>query len=209
MLDHALHKVSLRLVTAWLGISILGFLFGTEIVSFLLPFISWVFVLIEPAISPILSIQQHDGNEVIHLAATIIRPLRISPSILIPEGMGLTAAGSLVHALVPIVIFWSLVIAWPAEGLRERIVLLLLSLPATLISVALTTPFLLAGRIEIMFSEIAFQQGDQRQEPFAVTWLLFTEGGGRWLLPIIMAAGCILLARWMFAFKQSRQQVRS
>jgi hypothetical protein len=202
MLERNLFKVSLRLLAAWLGLSILGFLIGKEIISFLLPFISWVFGLIEPGISPLLSIQQHDGNEVIHLAATIVHPLRISPSILIPEGIELTAAGSLVHALVPIVILLSLVIAWPAEGLRERSVLLLLSLPAALITVALTTPFLLAGRIEIMFSEIAFQRGDQREEPLAVTWLLFTEGGGRWILPIVMAICCIVAAKWIFAPKE-------
>jgi hypothetical protein len=140
----------------------------------------------------------------VHLSATTLRSLEISKSLVIPEGLRLTTAGSLVHALVPLVILWSLIIAWPATVVREKVSLLLLSLPATLITVALTTPFLLAGRMEIMFSEMAFQRGEQREEPFALTWLLFTEGGGRWLLPIVMAACCILLARWMFSLRGSR-----
>jgi hypothetical protein len=199
ILERNLFKVSQRLLMTWLGISALGFLFAGEIMSALLPFITWVVDLIEPGLSPLVTIRRHEGNEVIHLAAKTIQPLRISPSVLIPAGIGLTAAGSLAHALVPLVILWSLVIAWPTALLRERVILLLLSLPATIITVALTTPFLLAGRVEIMFSEIAFQRGEQRPEPFVVTWLLFTEGGGRWLLPVVMAVGCIFATKRIFA----------
>jgi hypothetical protein len=195
MLEHNPLKISLRLLAAWLTLSALGFLFGKEIISPLLPFISWVVGLIEPGISPLVTVQPHQANEIIHLSATTLRSLEVSKSLLIPEGLRLTAAGSLAHALVPLVILWTLVVAWPMATARERISLLLLTLPATLITVALTTPFLLVGRMEIMLSEMAFQRGEQRQEPLVLTWLLFTEGGGRWLLPIIMAVSCILIAR--------------
>jgi hypothetical protein len=204
MFEQSLFRISLRLLTAWLGLSALGFFFGKEIIAPLLPFVSWIVGLIEPGVSALVTVQQHEGNEMVHLSATTLRSLEISKSLVIPEGLRLTAAGSLVHALVPLVILWSLIIAWPATVVREKVSLLLLSLPATLITVALTTPFLLAGRVEIMFSEMAYQRGEQREEPFALTWLLFTEGGGRWLLPIVMAACCILLARWMFSLRGSR-----
>lgn len=195
MFEQSLFRISLRLLTAWLGLSVLGFLFGKEFISTLLPFVSWMVGLIEPGISPLVTVQQHQGNEMVHLSATTLRSLEISKSLVIPEGLRLTAAGSLAHALVPLVILWSLIIAWPAEVLREKVALLLLSLPATLITVALTTPFLLVGRVEIMLGEIAFQRGEQREEPFTLTWLLFTEGGGRWILPIILAAICVVAAK--------------
>jgi hypothetical protein len=190
-------KLSLRLLLTWLALSLVGFLYGADIISTLLPFISWAVSLAEPAFSPLASVVTHQGKEIIQLAVTTTKPLEISKSLQIPIGTNISTAGTLVHALVPLVILWTPVIAWPTNSWRERIFLLILALPATVATAALTTSFFLAGRLYIMFSQMVIQRGDQWEEPPVVSWLLFSEGGGRWLLPIVLAVFCILAAKWV------------
>ena len=83
--------------------------------------------------------------------------------------------------------------AWPQPDWRRRLVVMVAGVPAALLAVALTTPFLLAGKIEMLLQERSALAGIVRAEPAILRWMLFTEGGGRWLLAIVLALLVIAL----------------
>jgi hypothetical protein len=69
--------------------------------------------------------------------------------------------------------------------------LLVLGVPAAFIVTGLTSPFLLAGQVEIALIEFALKEGVIRPEPLIMKWLIFNEMGGRWLLSLLGAIACI------------------
>ena len=76
---------------------------------------------------------------------------------------------------------------------HSRVELALIMADLVLLAVALTTPFLLAGKIEMLLQERSALAGIVRAEPAILRWMLFTEGGGRWLLAIVLALLVIAL----------------
>jgi hypothetical protein len=110
-----------------------------------------------------------------------LAPLGISP------GAEVKTTIHLQHALLPLVLLYTVLGAWPQPDWRRRIVVMLAGVPAALLALALTTPFLLAGKIEILLQERCAFAGVARAEPAVLRWMLFTEGGGRWLLAIVLA----------------------
>jgi len=85
------------------------------------------------------------------------------------------------------VLMYTVLGAWPQPDWRRRMVVMLAGVPGALLALALTTPFLLAGKIEMLLLERAAAMGVPHAEPGLLRWMLFTEGGGRWLLAIVLA----------------------
>ena len=77
-------------------------------------------------------------------------------------------------------------------------ILVLMSVPAAALSLLFTTPFLLVGKIETLLQEYAFNARVVRDEPLYLDWMLFTESGGRWLLPISLGLFCVWLLNKFF-----------
>lgn len=113
-------------------------------------------------------------------------PLALAP-LGIYNGAEVKAAIHLEHILLPVVLLYTVLGAWPQPDGRQRIVVMLAGVPAALLALALTTPFLLAGKIEVLLQERAAAAGVPRAEPGILRWMLFTEGGGRCLLAIVLA----------------------
>ena len=103
------------------------------------------------------------------------------------NGAQIKAAIHLEHMLLPVVLLYTVLGAWPQPDWRRRMVVMLAGVPGALVTLALTTPFLLAGKIEMLLLERAAAMGVPRAEPGLLRWMLFTEGGGRWLLAIVLA----------------------
>ena len=103
------------------------------------------------------------------------------------NGAQIKAAIHLEHMLLPVVLMYTVLAAWPQPDWRRRTVVMLAGVPGALLALALTTPFLMAGKIEMLLLERAAAMGVPRAEPGLLRWMLFTEGGGRWLLAIVLA----------------------
>lgn len=113
-------------------------------------------------------------------------PLPLAP-LGIHHGAEVEAAIHCEHILLPVVLLYTVLGAWPQADLCRHAVVMLAGVPGALLAVALTTPFLLAGKVEMVIQERSALAGLARAEPALLRWMLFTEGGGRWLLAIVLA----------------------
>ena len=131
------------------------------------------------------------------LDARVARPLRLDAQHTIPTGQPLPSRANVIHALVPLVIFFCVVLAAPARNLYERGLPLALAFPIALAILLLTTPFQLVGLIEMAIQQHASGLGLERAEPFTLRWMILLEGGGRWVLPSAAALLNVTLATWL------------
>jgi hypothetical protein len=155
----------------------------------------------------VLNIGLHENAYRIELLANVVRPIRLSAEKFIPPGSLLSSGTHVVHTMVPIVILFSVLIAWPVRRIRQRVILLVLGLPTLLLVLGLTTPQLLAARVEMKIIEYKLQEGIISPEPFLIQWMIFLETGGRWLLPLVGAVACVSLLgfieRWIEEFSDT------
>lgn len=175
-------RVSLRLLITWTVLSVLILVSGRRVVDFFLPFIAWVIKQIQSDYWPQLAIDDRQPDLI-----QMIGEARHAIPALVAAGDQLTAGVHVLHALVPVVIFYSLLMAFPVKSMRHRALLLLLSLPFNWLLIATSVPFQLAGHIELLFQELAQQYQVEREPGWLLDWMLFLEVGGRWLIPIVFA----------------------
>lgn len=184
--------MALRLCIAWLIFSLAGHMYGREIAGALLPVISGGVELLVDDYQPRLHVGEHDGNLMVIMSASVNRPIIVGPGVTIPAGTELPSGTNVIHTLVPLVILYSLLAAWPAAGVRLRLIQLLSGTGAALLVVVLTAPFVLTGHVETFLQELAVGAGVNRPEPFLLTWMIAMESGGRWVLGL---AGAVLASR--------------
>jgi len=182
---------------AWAVLSGLGWYFGEGLANGLLPLIGWALRWIAPQYAPALKVVPSGHDYLIQLSAWVLQPIQLTSTKIIPVGKELTKTTHLLHTLVPAVIELSILLAWPVRFWRQRLLLLALGLAtAPLVFVAIMPPSLL-GLVEIDFMQASQLFNEPREEPWVLSWLVFLEMGGRWLLPIVTAWGCILLQQRM------------
>jgi hypothetical protein len=101
----------------------------------------------------------------------------------------------LLHSFVPLVIEGSILLVWPVQHWRQRVLLLGSGLLAAVLVVVATLPAQLLGKLEIAFQDLAESGSNPRVVPWFVDWMVFCELGGRWLLGIAAAWFCIQIHR--------------
>jgi len=185
--------LSLKGLLAWAALSALGLYFGEWLGTALLPLIETTIRWFAPEYASTLTLVPQRPDALIQLSIRVLQPLQITASHAIPQGKELTMGTHLMHTLVPGVIELSILSVWPVRDWVQRLGLLLLGLVSALLVVAVTVPPLLLGLLEISLQEVAQQFNEARPEPFILHWMIFCETGGRWLLAIGVAWGCILL----------------
>ena len=185
--------ICLKGLAAWLALSGLGWYFSEALGQCLLPGFSYIVSQFYPELSPLLTLvpENHDFN--IHLSALVLRPLHLGEQQWLSPGLELTAGTHLMHTLVPMVIELSILLVWPVNGWRGRISLLALGFVTSLLVLGMTAPFVLLGNLEIYLQELAGQANVQRPESWLLTWMIFCEMGGRWVIPIVAALLCVQL----------------
>jgi len=199
----ALCGISRRLILAWLFLSILVLFQGDRLIRPVLPFVSSVIEFIQADYRATLKISDNQPD-LIQLQATT---RRIIPSIT-GSGAMLTAGAHVSHTLVPLVLFFTVLLAWPLDKTQHRLILLILGIPISLILVALTLPFQLAGSLENMFQGYAQQYSVNREKPLLLSWMLFLEMGGRWLLALVLAiSSCILVQSLRSKQKYTKKKI--
>lgn len=195
---------ALRLCIAWLVVSALGYWQGTAFLRLCAPVISATVRLIAPELTSHIEIVTENAQAQVLLDARVARPLRLDAQHTIPTGQPLPSRANVIHALVPLVIFFCVVLAAPARDLCGRGLSLALAFPIALVIVLLTTPFQLVGLIEMAIQQHASGLGLERAEPFTLRWMILLEGGGRWILPIAAALLNVTLAAWLRDGRKSK-----
>jgi hypothetical protein len=185
-------QISLRGILAWCALSAAGFLLARPIVEIVSPFFEGVVDSMQSNYTAYLSVVDAQGGPKIVMSCTAKRELLLPRGRIIPVFASFDCAKiDAVHALVPIVIFLVVVIAWPMKDRREALRRILCSAIVLPVVLALTTPLLLFGLVNSTLHPESFGADAQLRallQPF-----VFMEMGGRWLLPLAATAVSIRL----------------
>lgn len=184
-------RLTLFSIFIWVALSILFYFIGPYIIHFLLPFFSFILNFMSDNHVSVLSINTIDGNQAIQAVTTTIRTIQFTDNLILSPGFQVQPITNVIHNLVPLVIFYSVVLAWPGMILKERIILCLLGVPVSFIMLSILIPTILAGHIESqLLSSAEAQLGRMLETPFIMKLVVFMETGGRWLMPLIMLVLC-------------------
>ncbi|WGS88402.1 hypothetical protein [Methylomonas sp. UP202] len=194
-----LFHLTLKGLLAWLVLSGLVLYFGEWLIKGLFPLLKAVMITMAPDFSPSLKLMKSAQSQLdysIELSVwVLLRPIYLNASHFIPPGTELKSSAHLLHSFVPLVIEGSILLIWPVQGWRQRLLLIGLGLLTSALVVMATLPALLLGKLEISFQDIAESGSNPRAVPWFVDWMVFCEMGGRWLLAIAIAWLCITLQR--------------
>ena len=172
---------------------------GRYAVDALIPFLTIVTDGVDSAYTAVLKYQRAPDGDQLTMTALVTQPIYVHNGLTINPGARMSDAIDDLHVLVPLVILFTTLIAWPANSWRERVLLVAWGVPIAFIVSALTVPFLLSGKLETMLIDSAAQAGIVRAPNLTVYWMLFCESGGRWLIPLVAAFVCAIGTRKRFA----------
>lgn len=193
MTNKAISLLAAKGLAIWLALSLLGFFAGDKLIHSLLPFYE---IVTDAASDSYVSNIEVEDDKIIYYA-TALKAQPITPTRSLPAGSTIQSSITVLHALVPIVILFTVILTWPAQHLKHRLYLLATLIPALFFISAATVPIQLLGQLEIGFQNAALKAGLTRDEPFVLTWMLLTEGGGRWFIPVLTGlASCGLVLKF-------------
>jgi hypothetical protein len=193
-----LFVLTLKGLLAWLVLSGLVLYFGEWLAKGLFPLLKAVLISMAPDLSPSLSLLKSAQAQLdysIEFSAWVLRPIYLNAIHFIPPGTELNSSAHLLHSFVPLVIEGAILLTWPVQGWRQRLLLIGLGLLTAVLVIMATLPAQLLGKLEISFQDVAESGGNPRAIPWFVDWMVFCELGGRWLLGIVAAWLCIGLLR--------------
>jgi hypothetical protein len=187
-------RISARILISWALLSAIG-LWGTRYaIEALIP--PWMLATqtLGTSYIPVLKYRREAEGERVIMTAYVTRPIYVQERIALPRGTFIDVSIDALHTLVPFVILFTLLAAWPVASSRRRARLFAAGLAASLVVSLLTTPALLAGRFDLMLVDYAARTGMRYDTPGVVYWMIFCESGGLWLLPLLAAPICVLVS---------------
>lgn len=203
-MSHPLQAAAVRLAGAWALLSVAGLVAGAPLLRAVLPWFEPICAALLPGLAASLRVEERAPDTVIVLSLQALDAFRLGAHVVVHPLERLEASTTLLHNLVPPVLLFTALAALPVRGWRERLLLFALGFPALVVVLALITPFHLAGLVETSFQDAAGTLGLARPPPWTLRWMLFLEGGGRWLLPLLAALGCRGLLRMLCARSGAR-----
>ncbi len=197
MESRLLHSAGLRLIAAWAVASTVGYVVGSALLRPGLPAVASAVQWLAPYLSTEVTIVGDDAAAQIQLNARVHDPIVLGSGYIIPVGQATPARANVIHALVPLVIFFSVLVAVPVDNWRQRVLGLVVGLPFGYALLLLTTPFQLVGLIEASVQQLAAELGLSRPPLLVLRWMLLMEGGGRWALPVAAALVSAVVTRYL------------
>ncbi|AEF99544.1 hypothetical protein [Methylomonas methanica] len=191
-------SITLKGLLAWLVLSGLVLFFGEGLITGVFPLLKAVMISMAPDLSPSLHVVKSVQSQMdasIELSVLALRPIYLNADHFIPPTTELKSSAHLLHSFVPLVIEGSILLVWPVQHWRQRMLLLGLGLLAAALVILAILPAQLLGKLEISFQDIAELGSYPRSVPWFVDWMVFCELGGRWLLGIAAAWLCIQIHR--------------
>jgi hypothetical protein len=190
-----LYKLAAKILLAWSLLSAAGVLWGRYAVELLIPFLTATTEAVSTSYTPLLTYSSRPDGDQLLMTAYVMQPIYVDSDLTLNPGATITVGIDELHVLVPLVILFTALLAWPVASRRERALLVALGLPSAFIVSGLTVPFLLAGKIAMMLGDYAARVGENRSSPLLVSWMIFGESGGRWLIPLVAAFLCRISVR--------------
>lgn len=183
-----LSRIAARLLFAWLVTSLLLWWGGTALLRAQLPMFGWVVERLHPGLRCELAIDANAAGGDIRLTARTLRPRAVALGRMLPKDATLEATTSVAHTLLPQLLLCCALFAWPAHGWPARVALVLAAAPLWMVLSMVCAPLVLAGHLEMSLFEQAARFGAAPPPSPALHVMLFLESGGRWLLPLVLAA---------------------
>lgn len=194
MIAKPIAQIILRLIIVWLLVSIFLFNVGEWIIHALLPYLGFCVNLLGHNYTAELSIDSSVTGKIISLVATASEDIYRLEIPIAPKGTVFAGQVTLMHALVPVVILFTILFSWFTTRYRF-ITQIIAGIPMALLILTLTTPMLLSSHVEQVFHTAAQHYAEKELPmPFIMEWVVFMEMGGVWLLPIIGAFFCIKIS---------------
>lgn len=223
MVNPITFEALLRLLFAWLILSILGFALSRQVTYLskqriagvlcrlmlawvLLSIMGFMFAnqlmaLFLPSVSWMIGLLQHDYSATLMIndqnggRIELLSTLvhRIPP---LEPGDTMNTYSKATHFVISLVLIYSILAAWPVQQVRSRMVLLLLSIPVSYIFVTVIMSIQLLAVNENTFQSLAIQYHIVREKPFYLAWMPVIQNGGGWLRSIALAIlGSAILPR--------------
>ncbi len=110
----------------------------------------------------------------------------------VPDGLPLSSSTLLGHALQPMIVLYAVLLAWPVPRLRQRCLLLVVSLPCLVVLECLDVPLVLLGALEdLMLYNL---DPEALADSLLVKWMDIMNSGGRLALALVGAGVTIGMA---------------
>lgn len=184
--------LALRGLSAWVVLVALGYVAGPALTERLLPAYEAVTELLLTDFAAGLSLGEIEGTRHIRLNATVTQPIVLTERVTVPVGREVPASITVLHSMVPAVILLTVVLAWPAASPVRFALRLALALLAVALTLSVINPIHLAGNLERGLQSAILQLGGERGTPWVLKGMVFMEGGGRWVLPLVAGVMCVL-----------------
>ena len=175
-----------RLIVVTAILLSLGEVFGTALVTPILPTISWEIETIDDSFRVDgINVVNKKNNTVIQLKVAQIRPMIIGDHVLQPKSSRFFEPNVLVGSvLLPIIVFFSILLSWQTKSILIFLMRLLIGVPVAVVLVATNTPLAFVGAMW------DFRELVPNLEPHTlVYWNDFLQTGG----PLVMAIAAALL----------------
>ncbi len=185
---------SVRLLLCWLLLSVLVFVFREQVALALLPIFNLAANIFSDGYVAKILLAEGEKGAVLQINALVAQDMYRQNIAIAPAGTVIKAGGTLIHGLVPLVLYLVALLSWPAR-LKVTSLALLLSIPVLLCVLVFTEVTLLVGQVEaIIFNAASNVSAKPLSEPFIMRWLVFVEVGGRWVIPLVAAAVCLIFS---------------
>lgn len=186
-------RFGMRVLLAWAIACAAVFIAQRPLMAALLPFFDVVVGLLQRDFSATLRLVEDKGQAAIQMIPFLLRPVPLTEQLAVRPFITLPPLRvSVDHALVPLALLAAGIASWPFAGLREAVVRVLLAIAVLPLVLGLTTPVLLVGQQQVIFFEASLRRGAGFEQPGLVALMIFMETGGRWLLPLAVAVGCVV-----------------
>jgi hypothetical protein len=195
-LRRPLLRLAMRVLAVWAALGVLLFVFGRDLMSLMLPLFAEFIEVAQGDYTATLELARDERGGSVRMLPTMIKPMALGPRYTIPSGAQLGWFSTTVaHALVPILLLLTALLAWPARHRSEWVLRAATAVPALLLVALLGAPLVLMGRVQMWLTEAAARGGASVHEPGMVSFMIFMESGGSWLIALVAALGCIFFAR--------------
>ena len=191
--DKKLRLILLKALAAGAVLLLLGHqtALGESLIRLLTPVYESVIEAVHPDFKADISVETDRSEPSLVLDVTALRDIPYTPDKSLPAGTTVRGTeATILHSLVPVVILLTTMLVWPVQGISQRMLMMILAIPALLLVTSVTTPLQMLGLLETAFNNAALKHGFTRETPTVLSWMFFTEGGARWLIPILVGVSC-------------------
>jgi hypothetical protein len=194
---------SLKVLLAWTSMTGLIVSYGEWLLTPLFPLFKAIMISVVSGFSPALNfIHSVDGGQ-LKLTVWVLNAVPIAAGTAIPKGIELTSSMHVLHGLVPIAVLLSILLVWPVQNWRHKLLLIALGVLTAVLILLATVPILLVALLEMPFQEQAMVANAHHQAPWFMDWMVFCEMGGALLMALTCVFFCIGLQRFVWRMRTS------